>query len=509
MINIYKLFTFLITFFLIASFNVDGVNACASSQKCPSGYTCIGLTPENQQGTCEQIGCFSNVICPTGWTCMADICLQPSGGGGGGGGKYVGCTIRYDCPANTTPDWTRPIYYGCKHWSNDRICGDLKVGSDAGRSNYCDRCADVEGVCKLTAIYRPTCVENCSPTAPGIPSLLSPANDSVVSTTNPTLSWSSTGWGTTCTTTNNQFTIYIGTNPSSLAFLGTVNSSTTNISFSGSNGQTYYWKVRASNGEASRDSDTWSFTINRGPWWQSRDGDLTANGAIASDIPSGSVLSMNGLGGFPGLPSYGTTLNLYPSYTDRISTPTWNANTTSLYTRLFNYDFFENLISDEINLNTSQATDSSLRSVGFTTTSGYEWFKTDSDLSIDSDIDFGNRRVVLFVDGNLNINGRITLNDGSGFFTALVSGDINIDPNVAGDPSIEGIYLSNGAFSTGAGSSQFNLRGAVATYTNINLERDIINNNSAAEVFTYGPDQVMLFPENLRYRRTKWAEVNP
>ena len=60
--------------------------------------------------------------------------------------------------------------------------------------------------------------------------------------------------------------------------MGTVASGTGSTAFSGTADTTYYWKVRAKNGSANTDSAVWSFTINEGPWWQVKDGDVTTNG---------------------------------------------------------------------------------------------------------------------------------------------------------------------------------------------------------------------------------------
>lgn len=121
------------------------------------------------------------------------------------------------------------------------------------------------------------CQQNCTATAPSTPTLLSPSNGGVISTTNVSLMWNNTSqtWGTACSTQNNQFRVFIGTSPSALALLGTVGSGTGSVAFSGSTGQTYYWQIRATNGRLTTSSPVWSFTITTtGPWWQTKDGDV-------------------------------------------------------------------------------------------------------------------------------------------------------------------------------------------------------------------------------------------
>lgn len=246
------------------------------------------------------------------------------------------------------------------------------------------------------------------------------------------------------------------------------------------------------------------------PWWQVKDGDVTANGNLSSNVPDGSLFSIiPGSWGFPGVPVYENVFNLYPTYPSRVSDTIWNANAATIQSRIFNYSYFKNIVPSDVNDLATVATDSSLRSTGYTQY-GYEWFKVTSNLSINSDINLGSRKVVLFVEnGNLTINGRVNLNDGQGFFGAFVEGDILIDSSVTGTPSIEGLYLSDGNFSTGAGSSELHVRGSVASYGGITLERDLPDNVTAAELFEFAPDQLFLFPEKLANRRTRWAEIEP
>lgn len=258
-------------------------------------------------------------------------------------------------------------------------------------------------------------------------------------------------------------------------------------------------------GGASRCNDTSTITIAPpGPWWQVKDGDITTNGNITSAVPGTSYLNIIGLGGYPGVPVYVGSLGFAPGL---LSTTNWSANTSTTQGRLFDYSYFESLIPD--NITPTVATDVSLRSPGFVA-DGYEWFKATSNLSIDSNIDFTNRKVILFVEGgNLNIAGKINLTDGVGFFGTFVEGNITIDPLVGGTPSIEGIYLVSGSFNTGLGNTQLHTRGSIASFGGINLQRDLSNNTSPAELFEFGPDQVLLFPSRLAFRRTKWVEVAP
>ena len=244
----------------------------------------------------------------------------------------------------------------------------------------------------------------------------------------------------------------------------------------------------------------------QGPWWQVKDGDVTATGDIVSKMPGGLYFDTVGSGGFPGVPVYRDQIAVTPG---TISSTLWSANTTTSLPRIFNYSYFDNLIPDDTVIN-----DISKLTTGVGVTldaNGYEWYKITGNIDTAGNIDFGSRKVILFVKtGNFNINGKINLNDNSGFFGVFVNGNISVAGTVTGSPSIEGMYIADTGFSTGLGTSQLNVRGSVASYGGITLQRDLPDDTvTPAELFEFAPDQVMLFPQKLMYKRTKWAEVAP
>ncbi len=246
-------------------------------------------------------------------------------------------------------------------------------------------------------------------------------------------------------------------------------------------------------------------------WWQVSDGDVTTDGDIVSSVPTGQYFGTLGAGGFAGVPVFGGTFNLVlQNAYDKISPATskWNANTTTEFTRIFDYSYFENLVPDDVVLN-----DVSTLATGTgasTYSDGYQWYKITGNHTISQNIDLGSRKVILFVkSGNLNINSRVNLTDDGGFFGAFVNGSITVSPTLTGTPAIEGIFLADNGFSTGAGTSLFHIRGSVASFGPVTLGRNLSNNATAAELFEFAPDQVMLFPEKLKYKKTKWTEVAP
>lgn len=272
-----------------------------------------------------------------------------------------------------------------------------------------------------------------------------------------------------------------GTGPSYLATVTGVSPTTPNITITAS-----AWM----NGVV-RCTGTATVTVtNPGPWWQVKDGDITAeNGGILSTVPAATYFDTDGAGGFPGVPTYYNGSLNYGS--GLLSTKQWSANTQTSQSRRFDYSYFNNLIPSDF--------------VSPTTYDGYVWTKINGPHTL-SATDFTTSKNVLFVNGDLNITGNIALTDGTGFFLAIVSGNINISPTVT---NLEGIYLSDGTFSTGAGTVQLQTRGSVASYGGISLLRNLTNNTQPAELFTFAPDQIALFPEKLGFRRTRWTEVAP
>lgn len=272
----------------------------------------------------------------------------------------------------------------------------------------------------------------------------------------------------------------------------------------------YYTKIVTYKDDTCSSSTNYSFTtpIANNPWWQVKDGDVTTDGNLTSRVPPGNVFLTNGLGGFPGIAIYSGTFNL-SSTQSLISSTSWNANTNSSQSRLFNYNYFSSLIPDDVVFNNI----TNLAIGGTSYSDGYEWFKVNGNLSIDSDIDFGNRKVILFIEnGDLSVNGRVNLNDGLGFFAVFVDGSININSSVSGSPALEGIYVANSNFqtgTTGTGDTRLHIRGSIATHGNFLLQRDLADNSTSAELFEYAPDQILLFPDKLSFKQTRWAEVAP
>jgi len=277
-----------------------------------------------------------------------------------------------------------------------------------------------------------------------------------------------------------------------------------------------------------------------GPWWQVKDADVTAYGDLVSLIPASCslpvcnpVFGLKGLGGFPGVPVYGGVTADFAAGTgtgNAAEVPyNWLVNSLYSSSRIYNYDFFERQIPSDVTFTeiTTPTVNGGDFNSGGAPSRGYVWYHyngaTLGDMTISGEVNLtGSRRAVLLVDGaDLYITGRINIQSpGNGFFMVVVGKDANglkgniiVDPSVSHptSPGLEGIFVAEGEFRTGVGTSQLWVRGSVAAYDGFLLERDLQAGNSTkpAELFEYAPDIISVFPQVFTTRRMRWKEVAP
>lgn len=259
-----------------------------------------------------------------------------------------------------------------------------------------------------------------------------------------------------------------------------------------------------------------------GPWWQVKNGDVVTNGDLRGKLlVPGNLFNLAGDGGYPGIPAYGGITDLT---TTNVSEKGWLVNSAYSSSKLYNSTYFLNAIPADVTLNqilTDHVAGSYFESGGISSY-GYYWYVYDGtsthlDLNIDGATNLGSRKVIIMVKGaNLNIGGSIRLTDGVGFFLAVTTGNINIASNIGGGSAanLEGVYVTDGTFNTGTGGvkndSQLWVRGTVAAFGGISLQRDLANNETVpAELFEYAPDQDILFPAKLSANPSSWREVAP
>lgn len=269
-------------------------------------------------------------------------------------------------------------------------------------------------------------------------------------------------------------------------------------------------------------------TITAGPHWQAKDGDVTTNGDLLTGVSSGDFFDLPGNGGYPGVPMYAGSTDL--KTTDVSTNPPfgWLANSPYSASRLYNSTYFLNAVPSDVatvlndNANVTNASvDGSFFTSGGILDRGYYYYeydgtKTGLPLTISSNVSLGDRKVILIVNGaDLNIAGNINFTKGAGFFLGVTSGNINIDPSVGGGATanLEGVYVADGTFNTGTGGtktdSELWIRGSVAAYGGVNLQRELADNSNPSELFEYAPDIELMFPTSLANKPSVWREVAP
>lgn len=226
----------------------------------------------------------------------------------------------------------------------------------------------------------------------------------------------------------------------------------------------------------------------------------------------GSVLSAN------------ATTNLTNS---TVSTPGWlvasptdlsgsNFVNPATLTR-YDYDFFKNRVQTYV---TPGNLPSTVSSVANLTTNGvvFEgiyYLKSSGNVTFSSDLSLGKTKVVVLVDGTVNLNGRINFDswNGSdmGLFVLLAGGNVTVGGTVGDIPPVaishlEGVYLTNGIFDTGTSLEQLKVSGVVAAGQGLAFNRTLGQANPS-EYFIFRPDVMMQLPRTLKRQNTFWTEV--
>jgi len=427
-----------------------------------------------------------------------------------------------------------------------------------------------------------------------------------------TLDWSSVGsWGVACDPAY-QYEVIVDTDPTPTTIYSVVDDSVSSDYFSGTVGQTYYWKIRADNGSVYTDSAVRSFTLvdNQitgtvyvdpsgtcsqatpgnmggalGLSWEDDTVAVAANGQFTltatvggsgtltlTGIPAGYICSpgcgngscsetgvdpaVNGVGhNFYVTPSRGawfqlegagvyagstgggvTVSSLVPSGKDfivpgtlgsigalmrasgsydvesqggELSSTGWNA--ISRYRgRTLDYNYF----AARAGVSPSQSNDWTSDSLTQKTDDGRDfWFmdpSTTATVSTSWNVTGGDSLLV-FVDGNLNINSNITVANGS-FLAFIVSGNITIDKSVT---QVQGLYVADGTLTTASGAPTadvaLTVQGSMVAWGGVALNRDLIAGNisTPAEKFVYRPDLIANMPAKMRSYALEWTEVAP
>ena len=283
------------------------------------------------------------------------------------------------------------------------------------------------------------------------------------------------------------------------------------------------------------------------PWWQVNAGNIMVKqDDISSNVYSCDpnlstcveLLDINDEN--PGIPLYPDSIS--PSSPSLISSEGWKVRTSFLDVTprkgyAFDYNFFLNKLRPPIyNLGVSSITNLSQITPLEAKYEGGNYFvlRKQGDLTISQNINLGTNKVILLVDGNLNINAKINLTRGQGFFMAIAKRYIYINSNVGDAPidvsaitstdyDLEGIYVANKQIGTGGGDKQLLVRGVFAAmgYDNyapdnigeensLLLQRNLVNNvTHPAEYFEYAPDLIFNYPSFMGEKSIIWTEQSP
>lgn len=194
----------------------------------------------------------------------------------------------------------------------------------------------------------------------------------------------------------------------------------------------------------------------------------------------------------------------------------------------YNYDSFYGLAKGqnfyEVPIGGSIGSTGDINNIAKTNTDakGYTWIHSAGDLLLGNVINYnGGKKTIIFVEGDLYINGDIQTNDtSSNFIMFVVKGNINIDPSVGSNsanpennPSLIGIYITDGIFSTGTVGGinkdlPFVLQGSVFA-NDFNLQRNLQEDNKSApsEIFVYDANFEINYPSALAKKRFVQLEV--
>jgi hypothetical protein len=132
----------------------------------------------------------------------------------------------------------------------------------------------------------------------------------------------------------------------------------------------------------------------------------------------------------------------------------------------------------------------------------------------------GGQKIVVFVNGNLDINNTIKVAEGS-FLAFIVNGNITVSNTVgnttATDAStnVEGVYIADRIIIQGGlagGDKRFVGAGTFVGWTSVTLGRvfndPATNDTASTELFIFRPDLVQNVPERMTRPLYSWQETN-
>ena len=350
----------------------------------------------------------------------------------------------------------------------------------------------------------------CANSLPAGLALSSPANGSTVGSP-VILSWSLTNWGNRCyTSPNRQFKVYLGSNPPPL-WSTIINPDIRSTTYStGTPGSTYYWKVAATNDAwgTSAETPVRSFTLTApsSSWFQVVGGDVVAaTGDISVSgpgVPAGSKFlaspdaAMIYAGNSSGITASqvdGWQVNsaLSPSVIQKNSYAKFKIRITNRVVPK-NISFLDNL---DFSCSAPEA-------------DGACYFTSSSALEITLPTQTISKKIVLLIDGdsgNVKVGGNISLS-GGGLLVVLAKNNITLAGTVS---ALQGIYLAQNIFNTGASNTALQVDGTVVGLGSVTLARTLASATQPAEKFIYHPEYITALPTTLWEQHRRWQEFAP
>jgi hypothetical protein len=270
--------------------------------------------------------------------------------------------------------------------------------------------------------------------------------------------------------------------------------------------------------------------VPAGSWIQVSGGNVMANGSIVSEIPPLATIRKFNTG--QGLISYNSLItDIDFSFEPEDYGTTLISNSNNMIAKESNleyyqsgkswYDYFYTAAGRPENPETQDtplSQPASSETIRFYKTTTGNPIKTQGAWTVgDGD------KLVIFVDGNLEITDSIN-KTGSGFIAFIVSGNITVDSTVGTawnetTPTLMGLYVTNGTFSTGSsstvGKERFVGKGIFVAHDFNLAGRDLTvgdptaNFTTSANLFIHDPSLLFTIPSSLQKTTVSWKEINP
>ncbi|MGB9911572.1 MAG: hypothetical protein ACPLKP_03170 [Microgenomates group bacterium] len=247
-------------------------------------------------------------------------------------------------------------------------------------------------------------------------------------------------------------------------------------------------------------------------WFQTQEGAVHTQNEIISFMPSGNFFSLEGLGGYPGIVSYGGEEVIFGL--GSVSSLGWLANTT--FVNWFDFDYFKKITEVSSFEELEEIFQENL-------SSDKDIFGFRGNLKLGESLNIGTRKIVILVEGKLLINQPITVDINNGGSLVIVASEgIGISKDIS---SLSGFFITNEGFyssveneysandfNEGTPSSQQLIvnGGVIAKY--FRLTRDLgtqRNKTTPAEKFVYQPKLFLNLNSSLWRRASLWEELAP